>query len=64
MPSMRQAPLFPAIEKPRYAEKTSGSFVGNMDAPVHRWFRYSAGFSGAWAEDLAAWIAEPWGKGS
>ena len=25
-----------------------------MDAPVHRWFRYSAGFSGAWAEALIA----------
>ena len=54
IPPMRQASLFPAIDKLRYAEKTSGSFVGNMDAPVHRWFRYSAGFSGAWAEDLIA----------
>ena len=25
-----------------------------MALPVHRWFRYSAGFSGAWAEDLIA----------
>ena len=25
-----------------------------MDAPVHRWFRYSAGFSGAWAQALIA----------
>ena len=33
-------------------ESTSGSFVGNLDLPIHRWFRYSAGFSGAWAEDL------------
>ena len=23
-----------------------------MHLPVHRWFRYSAGFSGAWAQDL------------
>ena len=51
---MRQASFFPEAAAPRYAEKTSGSFVGNMDAPVHRWFRYSAGFSGAWAEDLIA----------
>ena len=50
----RQMSLFPGSEAPRYAERTSGSFVGNMDAPVHRWFRYSAGFSGAWAEDLIA----------
>ena len=54
MPPTRQIPLFPEGDAPRYAERTSGSFVGNMDAPVHRWFRYSAGFSGAWAEDLIA----------
>ncbi len=33
-------------------DSTSGSFVGNMSLPVHRWFRYSAGFSGAWVGDL------------
>lgn len=33
-------------------DSTSGTFVGNMSLPVHRWFRYSAGFSGAWAGDL------------
>lgn len=27
----------------------SGSFVDNMQLPVHRWFRYSAGFSAEWA---------------
>ena len=54
MPLTRQTSLFPESEAPQYAERTSGSFVGNMDAPVHRWFRYSAGFSGAWAEDLIA----------
>ena len=51
---MRQTSLLPEPEKPRYAEQTSGSFVGNMASPVHRWFRYSAGFSGAWAADLIA----------
>lgn len=30
----------------------SGSFVDNMRLPVHRWFRYSAGFSAQWAEEL------------
>ena len=44
--------LFPETEWPLYKESTSGSFVDNVDLPVHRWFRYSAGFSGAWAEDL------------
>lgn len=28
----------------------SGAFTPNMSLPVHRWFRYSAGFSAAWAE--------------
>lgn len=28
----------------------SGTFTDNMKLPVHRWFRYSAGFSAEWAE--------------
>lgn len=28
----------------------SGSFTDNMRLPIHRWFRYSAGFSAAWAD--------------
>jgi hypothetical protein len=28
------------------------SFVSNMQLPVHRWFRYSAGFSAAWVEQV------------
>ena len=50
--------LFPETEWPPYRESTSGSFVDNVDLPVHRWFRYSAGFSGAWAEDLISREAE------
>lgn len=30
----------------------SGTFTDNMKLPVHRWFRYSAGFSAEWAEKL------------
>lgn len=30
----------------------SGAFTDNMSLPVHRWFRYSAGFSAEWAENL------------
>ena len=51
-------PLFPESERPRYRESRSGSFTDNVDLPVHRWFRYSAGFSGAWAEDLISREAE------
>ncbi len=29
---------------------TSSTFVNNMSLPVHRWFRYSAGFSAECAE--------------
>ena len=48
----KQTSLWPDQEAFRYNASASGSFVGNMRLPVHRWFRYSAGFSGAWAEDL------------
>lgn len=30
--------------------KRSGAFTDNMKLPVHRWFRYSAGFSAEWVE--------------
>lgn len=33
-------------------ELPSTSFVNNMRLPVHRWFRYSAGFSAQWVESL------------
>lgn len=52
VPSMRQIALLPELATRRCADPSSGSFVSNMTAPVHRWFRYSAGFDGAWAESL------------
>lgn len=30
----------------------SGTFTDNMKLPVHRWFRYSAGFSAEWVESV------------
>ncbi|PIV70279.1 MAG: DNA modification methylase [Euryarchaeota archaeon CG01_land_8_20_14_3_00_38_12] len=33
-------------------EDASGSFVKNMSLPIHRWFRYSAGFSAEWVESI------------
>lgn len=33
-------------------DKATSTFVSNMALPVHRWFRYSAGFSAAWAEKV------------
>lgn len=31
-------------------QERSSTFVDNMTLPIHRWFRYSAGFSAQWAE--------------
>jgi DNA modification methylase len=33
-------------------DQSPGTFVENMRLPVHRWFRYSAGFGGQWAEEV------------
>lgn len=49
MSSQTQQSLFPE-SPPAVPDRSSTNFVGNMRLPVHRWFRYSAGFSGAWAE--------------
>lgn len=35
-------------------EARSGSFGDNMKQPLHRWFRYSAGYSAEWAAQLIA----------
>jgi 16S rRNA G966 N2-methylase RsmD len=61
----RQAPLFDELEvaelELRSAERLSsdssqrarsGTFADNMRLPVHRWFRYSAGFSAEWVESV------------
>lgn len=34
------------------SDAQSSTFADNLSLPVHRWFRFSAGFSGAWAETL------------
>ena len=33
-------------------KQRSGSFVDNMKLPIHRWFRYSAGFSAEWVSEV------------
>ena len=47
----RQTFLFPEDCAP-VSLSASSTFVSNMQLPVHRWFRYSAGFSAAWAESV------------
>ena len=40
----------------------SGTFVDNMKMPVHRWFRYSAGFSAEWVNTEILKFQEETGK--
>lgn len=55
-----QNELFPTLDKTTSSKKIveklkdqrSGTFVDNLKLPVHRWFRYSAGFSAGWACEL------------
>jgi hypothetical protein len=39
-------------EPPPAKRARSGAFTDNMQLPVHRWFRYSAGFSAEWVQSL------------
>ena len=46
-----QLPLFTrTVDKQK--RQRSGTFVDNMKLPIHRWFRYSAGFSAEWVESI------------
>jgi len=47
--SLFEEPLTPS---PDLKGSRSGTFVDNMVLPVHRWFRYSAGFSAEWVGQL------------
>ncbi|MBI2910388.1 MAG: DNA modification methylase [Chloroflexi bacterium] len=49
-----QLRLFEAQTAPLVGAKAarSGTFVDNMALPVHRWFRYSAGFAAQWVEQV------------
>jgi hypothetical protein len=42
-------PTDPVVFAP--AAIDSSTFANNMSLPVHRWFRYSAGFSASWVRD-------------
>ncbi len=46
-----QLALFPdAFAEPLVTDAASSTFTDNMRLPVHRWFRFSAGFSAVWAQ--------------
>jgi hypothetical protein len=61
VPAVTQGLLFPEEELSPPRDESSSTFVDNMRLPVHRWFRYSAGFSAQWAQAV---IAEARGSGS
>ncbi len=44
----RQQTLFEP--EPRGRDKFSSTFADNLSLPIHRWFRYSAGFSADWVQ--------------
>lgn len=47
-------------ESSRRKTARSGSFLDNLKLPIHRWFRYSAGFSAQWVEKvLSDWEIGP-----
>ncbi|CAM6053523.1 unnamed protein product [Sphagnum tenellum] len=39
-------------DAPKSISNTTSTFSANLSLPVHRWFRYSAGFSAPWARQL------------
>ena len=43
--------LFPEFEI-EVKDKTSSTFEDNMKLPIHRWYRYTAGFSAAWVSKV------------
>ncbi len=59
---LKQLALFddPTEVLPNLKQARSGTFVDNMSLPIHRWFRYSAGFAAQWVEEvLANWSMQP-----
>ncbi|HIK11340.1 MAG TPA: DNA modification methylase [Oscillatoriaceae cyanobacterium M33_DOE_052] len=50
----KQLQLFPTaqFDTTYQPNHRSGTFVDNIKLPVHRWFRYSAGFSAQWVESI------------
>ncbi len=57
-PLSDQQQLFAYQEDPLASTNTT-VFLDNMSLPVHRWFRYSAGFSATWVEEVIRSVDEP-----
>ncbi len=50
-PVMKQPSLFPE-QSETAPNSTTSTFADNLTIPVHRWFRYSAGFSALWVREV------------
>src|SRR3989442_8447904 len=50
MQTFKQATLFGNDEIYNSASDRTSTFIDNMKLPIHRWFRYSAGFSADWVK--------------
>ena len=42
----------PAVTVSDLKASRSGTFIDNRSLPIHRWFRYSAGFAAQWVEQV------------
>jgi hypothetical protein len=40
------------LEKEKFVASTDSTFIDNLSLPIHRWYRYSAGFSSTWVKSL------------
>ncbi len=47
-----QLELFTSKDRAQVKQDYSSSFVKNMGLPVHKWYRYTAGFSAEWVKEL------------
>jgi hypothetical protein len=57
--AVRQLELFASeVQKP----DTTTTFGANLALPIHRWFRYSAGFSASWVRELLLQHHKPGGS--
>src|SRR6266704_6769159 len=50
--TVEQIKLFLVDDKETLKSDTASTFLDNLALPVHRWFRYSAGFSALWVRQL------------
>src|SRR5579875_720798 len=49
----------PSGEPADESARLQAGFAANMSLPVHKWYRYSAGFSAAWAESVIRGRGDP-----